>query len=423
MADREAQQKLYAYGEMSNKVQQANRSSLASRRRDGTGEVETLWGRKDVGRMGDKVSGGGGGDDDDTPSTAAATAKSGTKSKKKERPVELQEKLERASKKRKQREEATGATTKMEANVILSNGGRSILEMGDLTGYQPTHAKSRSSYESLLSMIKSKAYLGNQATDIITDAANEIIATLKDESLRDPDRHLQISQLLTGKSPNKGGMSREQFATVVSWGKGMDDYNTTTSDAATKKQEMDEEMGVAVVFDDSDEEEEDRALANDESEGEEDEVVEVASTSSSEPEMDNEPLEDDADEERLVQGDTDGGPSKKRRHAYDRTLTVHEIDAHYLQRQLSSHYEDATVCADIAREVLEILDLSKKPKPNDLRDCENLLLGLLESELFDFIKLILNNRVRIWACVSLKRAKDNEERVQIENILKVAFTL
>ena len=263
-------------------------------------------------------------------------------------------------------------------------------------------------------MIKSKAYLGNQATDIITDAAHEIISTLKDESLRDPDRHLEISKLLTGKSPANGGMSREQFATLVSWGKGMDDYNTNKQDTT---QEMDEEMGVAVVFDDSEEEEEDRALANEKSDGEDDEVVEVASTSSEEPEdLDDEP-EDDGEEDRLVQGETEVGPSKKRRHGYDRTLTVHEIDAHYLQRQLSSHYQDANVCADIASQVLDVLDLSK-PKPNDARDCENQLLGLLESELFDLIKSILNNRVQIWTCISLKRAKDNEERDAIEAILK-----
>ena len=144
MADRETQQKLYAYGEMSNKVQQADRSKHRRNNRDGTGEVESLWGRNDAGRMGDKVSGGG---------EAAANVKT------KERPVELQEKLERASKKRKQRGEGTtslgnsgNATSggNKESNLTFSSGGRTILEMGELSGYQPTHAGSRTSYESLL---------------------------------------------------------------------------------------------------------------------------------------------------------------------------------------------------------------------------------------------------------------------------------
>jgi pre-mRNA-splicing helicase BRR2 len=143
MADREAQQKLYAYGEMSNKVQQADRSKLRRSNRDGTGEVESLRGRNDVGRMGDKVS------------SETVDGNTDVKNKKKERPVEFQAKLERATKKRKQREETMGSAAgagagNKETNVVLSSGGRSILEMGALSGYQPTHAGSRASYESLL---------------------------------------------------------------------------------------------------------------------------------------------------------------------------------------------------------------------------------------------------------------------------------
>eukprot|EP00560_Eucampia_antarctica_P005478 CAMPEP_0197839932 /NCGR_PEP_ID=MMETSP1437-20131217/45030_1 /TAXON_ID=49252 ORGANISM="Eucampia antarctica, Strain CCMP1452" /NCGR_SAMPLE_ID=MMETSP1437 /ASSEMBLY_ACC=CAM_ASM_001096 /LENGTH=63 /DNA_ID=CAMNT_0043449407 /DNA_START=11 /DNA_END=199 /DNA_ORIENTATION=+ len=57
MAERDAINKRYAYGEMSNKVQQADRSLLRPRGSDEpTGEVESLWGRgKDIGRMGDRV--------------------------------------------------------------------------------------------------------------------------------------------------------------------------------------------------------------------------------------------------------------------------------------------------------------------------------------------------------------------------------
>ena len=56
---------------------------------------------------------------------------------------------------------------------------------------------------------------------------------------------------------------------------------------------------------------------------------------------------------------------------------------------------------------------------HDYRECENRLLVLLGFDLFDTIKLILHNRVRIWASVSLKRARSPEERQQIETILKL----
>jgi len=145
MADREAQRKLYAYGEMSNKVQQADRSLLRSRAaNEATGEVESLWGRSDIGRMGDRVG------------NAIIDEIGGTMTK---RPVELEEKMERANQKRRKREQVSrlgggggtaGVGKKRVESILMATGGQSILDLGELSGYQPSHAGSRASYESLL---------------------------------------------------------------------------------------------------------------------------------------------------------------------------------------------------------------------------------------------------------------------------------
>jgi len=128
MADREAQQKLYAYSEMSNKVQQADRSQRRSRG-DGTGEVESLRGRNDSGRMGDRVS-----------SIQKTT-----------RPAELEDMMEKAKKKRQKRDGGAGDGGHVKKqNILMSSGGQSILDLGELNSYQPTHAGSRASYEGLL---------------------------------------------------------------------------------------------------------------------------------------------------------------------------------------------------------------------------------------------------------------------------------
>ena len=74
MADREAQQKLYAYGEMSNKVQQASHTHCRHPN-DATGEVESL---RDC--MGDAVK----------PVTVVGNSK---------RPVEVEEEMVRARRK------------------------------------------------------------------------------------------------------------------------------------------------------------------------------------------------------------------------------------------------------------------------------------------------------------------------------------
>jgi len=493
---------------MSNKVQHDGRSKkVRLRSNENTGEVESLRNRLDVGRMGDRIATSGDGDDTDNGNgNDKANATGGknhkNKSTSRQRNAEIEEIMERANKKRKKREHtyththnaantnttnASGSFGGRESIFMTSGGAQSILDMGELSGYQPTHAGSRASYETLLSLIKSKTYLGNQPTSILQDAANEIISTLKDDNLRDPERHDIVSRILTGKSAtaktttrsagsgtSSGGLSKEAFASIVNIGKGLDDYEDSTQDgttntlsgpnttntndgaanADTEDQQLDDEMGVAVIFNDSDEEDEDGNNLTHEggSDVDEDEVVELASTSSSEPEVmdednDNNNGDDNDDEykddykdvlqgeeeEKLVH-DMGNITNKKRKQIYDRTLSIHEIDAHYLQRQLSTYYDDATVCAQMANEVLDILDISSSSsgtgdgagadggqgtkKVNDLRECENKLLVLLESELFDIIKLILNNRIRIWACVSLKRARDDKERNEIEYVLK-----
>jgi hypothetical protein len=132
MADREDLRKLYSYGEMSNKVQQADRSLLPSRMHDiGTGEVETLRGRN-VGRMGDRVS---------TEMDSDY---------RRERPAELTGKMERAQKKRQQRDVIHQIPKIRGENILTSTGVRGIEDLTTLNSYHPTHEKSRASYESLL---------------------------------------------------------------------------------------------------------------------------------------------------------------------------------------------------------------------------------------------------------------------------------
>jgi pre-mRNA-splicing helicase BRR2 len=285
--------------------------------------------------------------------------------------------------------------------------------------------------------------LGNQSSSVLRDAAEEVIQILKDPNLRDPERHDQISRLLTGKAPRTssrgpgGGLTSEQYATFVQLGKQLDDYDDLTrqqgsgpsqdDDEGGKGGRVDDEMGVAVVFDDSDDEENENGPEG-ASDIEDGVVVDSSSESDSEDEEDAEQAalrqkrrdsgeenpdddNDDDDEEKLVQG---GDGNKKKAHGQDRVLSVHEIDAHFLQRQLSRHITDAAESSQLANEVLEVLDIRNQ---TDVRECENKLLLLLRFDMFDTIKLILNNRTRVWACVSMKRAQNDEERSSIEKAL------
>ncbi len=57
---------------------------------------------------------------------------------------------------------------------------------------------------------------------------------------------------------------------------------------------------------------------------------------------------------------------------------------------------------------MEILKIS------DDRLCENKLVVLLDFDKFDFIKLIMKNKAKIFYCTRLKQSQNDQERILIE---------
>jgi len=416
MAERDELQKQYAYSAMASKVVVSDRSRRGGGggRGEPTGEVETLRGRDDVGRMGDRI---------------VRTKPAAQQQREEEGKVSGGGEPSKKRAKREQHKAAASYSSHSGGKAGLGATGESILDLGhDLSSYQPTTDQARLGYESILTMLSSSSLLGNQGPQFLRDAADEVIQILKDENLRDPERHSELSKLLTGKAD---GFSQPDFARLVQFGKQLDDYHDRDAGGEGGEaggggddDKVDDEMGVAVVFDES----EDERQGDSDAEIDANVVVDASSESSSEDEQAGEKevreggaavaddIESDDDEERLVQHDE----AKKKSRAQDRVLSVHEIDAHFLQRQLSKHFDDgdADHSAELANQVLEILSDSVLKKGGaDVRECENRLLVLLGFDVFDTIKLVLHNRVRVWACVSLKRARTDEERAAIEKVL------
>jgi hypothetical protein len=125
MAENKHQQ--YSYHEMSNKVERADRSLLRSRAHEPTGEVESLRGKTDVGRMGDRLAG-----------------------EKNARSQDLHEKMQQKKQKRGDHINAEGRRTGTKDNVMISSGGQTILDFENLSGYQPTTQTARAAYEKIL---------------------------------------------------------------------------------------------------------------------------------------------------------------------------------------------------------------------------------------------------------------------------------
>ncbi|XP_006806007.1 U5 small nuclear ribonucleoprotein 200 kDa helicase [Neolamprologus brichardi] len=89
-------------------------------------------------------------------------------------------------------------------------------------------------------------------------------------------------------------------------------------------------------------------------------------------------------------------------------LHPRDIDAFWLQRQLSRFYDDAIVSQKKADEVLEILKTA-----SDDRECENQLVLLLGFNTFDFIKILRQHRRMIQYCTMLASAQSEAEKERI----------
>lgn len=321
-----------------------------------TGEPETLWGKM-KGKMGDRVSFS--------------------------KPKELEEKLEKMRKKRARKDNERSETTNGPAKKRKGlTGPKSILAATEHieSGYRPKTKETRAAYEQLLSFIKE--HLGDQPQDVLRGAADEILAVLKTDTMKAPDKKATIEKLLTT-------LSNERFSDLQSIGRAITDFS---EDAQASTDTLDDELGVAVVFDEEEEDDDEFEVKDEDSE---DEDVDVEET-----------VEDTSAIEALGKGDEEAmedGPSQS---VFE--LDPREIDAFWLQRKISTFESDPNASRDLAEKVFGILQAA------DQRYIENELVFLLDYEKFDFIKLLLKNQKKIVYCTRLAKAQNDEERKIIE---------
>jgi pre-mRNA-splicing helicase BRR2 len=337
-----------------NNVQNSNLVLTAEQRTSGVGKepdgsAQSLW-KNMVGQMGDRVQ---------------------------------QTKPDVIEKKR--RVDGPGESDVLGSKRTKHGAGLSVLDMETAGLYRPKTKETRAAYETLLSSIRSM--FGDAPHDVLCGAADEVLATLKNDTLKDPERQAEISSLL-------GQVSNEKFAEFIAIGKLITDFTTEDAMAASVAaggNAMDEELGVAVEFEDDEEEEDDQ-------EG-------LVGTVIDDEDAD-EFFEGGANAVRAVAadgGDVDEGSNGD-------LIPVQEIDAFWLQRRVSKAYDslDPMQAQKIAEDVFEALQLK------DLREVENKLVMLLDFERFDLVKELLQNKDRIVWCMRLARAEDEEEKASVE---------
>jgi pre-mRNA-splicing helicase BRR2 len=256
----------------------------------------------------------------------------------------------------------------MKGATLLSEG---IDEVVGIV-YRPKTQETRQTYEVLLSFIQEA--IGDQPRDILCGAADEILAVLKNDRLKDRDKKREIDALL-------GNVADERFALLVNLGKKITDFGSdavTTvlaSGAVTTDEQIDETYGINVQFEESEEESDEDVYG----EVREDEAVQD----------EGEEAKDDGQLHAENLGASDDRKKEKTIHPLD-------IDAYWLQRCLSKYFNDAMQSQAISEKVLAILK-----EANDDRDCENQLVLLLGYDCFDFIKQLKRYRQMILYCTLL----------------------
>ncbi|CAL8467727.1 g7265 [Coccomyxa elongata] len=316
-----------------------------------SGEPETLWGRM-RGKMGDRVQFN--------------------------KPEGLSEK--KAKQKKKRDAILAGQDPDIDAPKRRKTGPGTVLELDAAGSYRPATKETRAAYEALLDLVRSQ--FGDQPADVLRGAAEEILAVLKNDNMKDPDKHKEVNGLL-------GEISDNKFHDVVALGKMMTDYSVDggAEDAGTGDI-LDNDIGVAVEFE------------GDEDDDDDDEMTELVD--------DEEEGEDELGRSGEVQTgrDVDAGEDER-----EEGLHPQEIDAYWLQRRIARAFTniDADASQKLAEEVLSTLQSG-----DDDRDVETQLVQQLDFDKFELIKELLKNRIKIVWCTRLQRAQAEDEKARIE---------
>ncbi|KAI5798917.1 putative pre-mRNA splicing helicase [Geopyxis carbonaria] len=385
----------YKYANMSNLVLQADKRFISRRTDEATGDPETLAGKVNIKEMGSRVL-----------RETAPKEKLKKKKTKEGETINLdaldegREILDREKRKRKRDPHTFGESILSATDDVL-----------DLM-YHPRTAATREIYSLILTMVA--AILGDVPQSVVRSAADAVLEILKDPdgSKKDFDKKREIDDILGEKMDNK------KFSDLVSLSKKITDYNAGDEDedmegkgeGAGGEDELDDKEGVAVIFDEEDDEDDDVGQfvrdeeSDNEGENEDNEDVEKPA----------EGAEDgDEEEDGLIIG-ADRLKIKDRGQAADKeVVSAYDIDAFWLQRQISSLYDDPHLVSIKTSAAFDILSAPESELSQ--RQIENDLMELFDYDHFETVKLFMKNQAKIVWCTRLARAgESSEERAAIE---------
>ncbi|KAI5815505.1 DEAD/DEAH box helicase domain-containing protein [Pyronema omphalodes] len=234
---------------------------------------------------------------------------------------------------------------------------------------------------------------------ILGDVPHSVILKDPDGSKKDLDKKRDIDDILGDK------MESKKFSELVSLSKKITDYNAGDEDEEMKEadgeaEEIDDREGVAVVFEDESDDDEDVGQYEVRDESDDDA-----------PAGDDDEATADKPAGEDEEGEEDGlviGVDRRKKDKKD------DIDAFWLQRQITNIYSDPHLASIKATAALEILSV-----PESELQVENDLMELFDFEHFELVKVLKKNQIKIVWCTKLARAGEgSEEYLAIEKEIR-----
>ncbi|KND90243.1 Pre-mRNA-splicing factor brr2 [Tolypocladium ophioglossoides CBS 100239] len=352
----------YKYSAMSNLVLQADRRFVTRRTDEATGDPESLAGRLSIKDMGGRVA---------REEVPKQKKQPGLPDIERGKLKDGEDILIREQRKRKAEVSQPRGTGLLGAHDALIEG----------ITYRPRTPATRATFDLILTLVAGN--LGDVPHEVVRSAADAVLEYLKDDDMKDLDKKKEVDDIL---------------------GAALSDANGEA--------EMDERQGVAVTFDDEEEE------GNDE-------VVHEVHEESSEDEAGD---QDDGENPNATEADGAGtdnedaalkadGLGAKSKDVDARSIPARDVDAFWLQRQIGTLYPDAHEQTDKTKAALQIL--SGQPDVTDgeeksLREIENDLMELFDSEHHELVQKLVANREKVYWLTKLARAETAEQRANVE---------
>ncbi|SJX63979.1 probable ATP dependent RNA helicase [Sporisorium reilianum f. sp. reilianum] len=276
--------------------------------------------------------------------------------------------------------------------------------------YHPKTAETRDIYELILSIVHTA--LGDQAQDVVRSAADTTLEILKDADLKDLEKKSEIQEIL-------GTLSTESFGQLTNLSKKITDYDEPdqTEGAANvdaKIGQIDDQTGVAVLFDEDDEESDQDGVnyvvrdGSDDSDASDDEAGPRKKRLDADADNDADDNDDDDDKDALMIGSSNTNANADAKQRDPNHVSPRDIDAFWIQRQISQHYPDAHEASEKADSAFDILSAE-----SDVRDCENSLMELFDYNKFELVQILTKNRDAVVWCTRLARS-DDDEKVNVQ---------